>query len=357
MCRAIPLATPPPPPRRHTSLDRKRRVSYIGKSDIHMRPILILALLAMICPLGAWAQPAPTVDGIVAIVGDRVITKKDVDRYVLPVIDTLRIQYGNQPDEYNRRVLALQRSRIDDLVANQLILMDFTNTGYNLPETFIDDQVRDSIRKDYYGDRVKMTKTLNEEGLTMEQFRKKIRENIIISALRDKHIRQELIISPFKIEQYYQTNLDQFKMEDQVKMRLIELTKSKETPESAAKIAAEIVAKLDEGASFAEMASVYSDSAKRAQGGDYGWIERVRSGLRQEITEAAFALKAGQHSQPIDTPAACYIVLVEQLKPAHTKTLSEVRAEIEKNLIAKEQARLQDQWIRRLKAKSFVRYF
>ena len=322
-----------------------------------MRPILILGLLALLCQLGAWAQPAPAVDGIVAIVGDHVITQKDVERGVLPVIDRLRIQYGDQPDEYNRRVLALQRDRLDDLIANQLILMDFTNTGYNLPETFIDDQVRDSIRRDYYGDRVKMTKTLNEEGLTMEQFRKKIRDNIIISALRDKHIRQELIISPFKIEQYYRTNLDQFKMEDQVKMRLIELTKNKETPESAAKIAAEIVAKLDAGASFAEMASVYSDSAKRAQGGDYGWVERVRSGLRQEITDAAFALKAGQHSKTVDTATACYILLVEEVKPAHTKTLSEVRAEIEKHLTAKEQARLQEQWIRRLKAKSFVRYF
>jgi hypothetical protein len=50
-------------------------------------------------------------------------------------------------------------------------------------------------------------------------------------------------------------------------------------------------------------------------------------------------------------------MLVEDRRPAHTKPLAEVREEIERNLIAQENERLQKKWIDRLKAKSFVRYF
>jgi peptidyl-prolyl cis-trans isomerase SurA len=322
-----------------------------------MRFIFILAVVALLQAPTAQAQQAASIDGIIAIVGDEIITKKDVDRAILPAIELLTTQYASQPEEFNRKLLELRRERIEELIARRLILMDFTNSGYNLPESFIEDQVRDRIRQEYYGDRVKLTKTLQEEGVTMDQYRRNIRENLIVRYLREKHVSQELIISPYKIEVYYRTNQNQFKMEDQAKLRLIELTKSKEAPEAAGAIAAEIIRKLDSGASFEELAAVYSESARRNQGGDYGWVERTRSGLRKEITEAAFNLKAGEHSKVIDTPTACYVVKVEELKPSHIRKLSEVRPEIEKTLTAMEQKRLQEQWINRLKSKAFVRYF
>jgi parvulin-like peptidyl-prolyl isomerase len=59
----------------------------------------------------------------------------------------------------------------------------------------------------------------------------------------------------------------------------------------------------------------------------------------------------------IETPNTCYLLLVEQKRPAHVKPLNEVRNEIEQNLRAQEQTRLQKQWIDRLKAKTFILYF
>jgi len=55
-------------------------------------------------------------------------------------------------------------------------------------------------------------------------------------------------------------------------------------------------------------------------------------------------------------PSDYYLMLVEDKRTAHVKSLPEVKDEIEKNLAADERQRLHKQWIDRLKAKAFVRY-
>ena len=62
-------------------------------------------------------------------------------------------------------------------------------------------------------------------------------------------------------------------------------------------------------------------------------------------------------SDIIETPEACYLMLVEQKRPAHVKPLSEVRDDIEATLRTQEQSRLEKQWIGELKKKTFIRYF
>jgi hypothetical protein len=56
-------------------------------------------------------------------------------------------------------------------------------------------------------------------------------------------------------------------------------------------------------------------------------------------------------------PQEFYLMLVEDKRPPHFKTLGEVRDQIEKDFILEERARLERQWIQRLEKKTFVRYF
>jgi hypothetical protein len=59
----------------------------------------------------------------------------------------------------------------------------------------------------------------------------------------------------------------------------------------------------------------------------------------------------------IDTPQAIYVMLVEDRRDAHTKPLTEVQGEIEKNLMTKEREQRQKQYVDKLRKKTFVRYF
>jgi peptidyl-prolyl cis-trans isomerase SurA len=298
---------------------------------------------------------ADMVDGVWAVVADKVITYAQVEEYTRPVEDTLRTQYAAEPDVYQQKYDAALHDSLELLVERELILNNYETGGYNkLPDSLADQLVQDNIRS-RFGDRVTMLKTLQAQGITLEQYRKELLDQYIERGLRSLNVQKNIIISPYKIETYYQAHPDDFKLADQVKLRMIMLNKTSADDTNTLALAREIIGKIKDGAPFAEMATVYSQGSQQHQGGDWGWIDRTV--LRKELSDVAFALKKGQMSDPIDTPNAVYLLLVEDKSTAHLKSLADVRDEIQKTLLIQEQDRQSKAWIDGLKKKTYVRYF
>jgi peptidyl-prolyl cis-trans isomerase SurA len=377
---------------------------------IQMRAFCAVAVAGLILCSGVRAQAA-LANGIKAIVSDTVITYQQVEESAAAALDLLWRQYGNQAEVFEKKRAETRKDALEQLVERQLILHDSKTAGYNWPEPILDEIIQDRIRS-AYGDRTNLIKSLRVDGTTYEKFRQQQRERIIVDQLRAKNISQEIMISPRKIEAYYAEHRDEFKMEDQIKLRMIVLdSTAAATPEARKELAQEILAKLKRGVAFSEMASVYSAGSQQSQGGDWGWIERKK--LNSGLATIAFALKAGQLSDVISRagtqedfwfceydgagkstrarhfvvaedpkskkkmeslveersfenagasanlppPEEFYLMLVEEQKPSHVRPLSEIRDEIEKSLLIQERDRLQKQWIGRLRTKTFVRYF
>jgi parvulin-like peptidyl-prolyl isomerase len=313
--------------------------------------VVILAAILWSTGIAANAQLA---NAIRAVVHDAAITSQEVEIPTLPLIQDLRRRYAGQQQEYEKQLAATLERSLEERVEWQLILHEFSSGGYKYPESVVDEELARRLRSDFGGERSRMIKTLQAEGLTYEKYREQVRERMIVRALRERHISHEVMISPYKIETYYLANQDKFKVEDRVKLRMIVLkAATPEEKERARKIADEIVTKIKEGAAFSEMADTYSSGGK--PGGDFGWADRTT--LRKELVDAAFALAPGELSNVIEAPDACFLMLLEEKKSSHVKALSEVRDEIERNMINEERERLQKKWLDRLRKKTFVRYF
>ncbi len=314
----------------------------------------LLAAAALVSSAQAvWAEP---VDGIMVVVHDSLITQHDVAVLTFPAVDTLMRQYRGP--ELQMQVSRTERDNLEQLVNRQLILHEFKTAGYSLPESVIDELVRSRIRADF-GDEATLSRTLQARGISKEQFRQQIRDQFIVRALREKNVSSEIIISPHKVETYYQAHQDDFKEADRVKLRMIMLNKSGGAEDTQArKLAEEILAKLKdpkEAATFAEMAALYSQDSYRSQGGEHDWIEQKVLG--KELAEAAATLKPGETSGVIETREACWLILLQEKTPARTKPLAAVRDQIEKNLLLDEQKRLENQWIDKLKKKTYIKTF
>lgn len=306
------------------------------------------------CLLSARGQ---LVDGIKVVVDDSLVTHVDVDLDMLGrgAVESLQRQYAREPEMFQKKLSEAESDSLERLLDRQLILHEFKSL--KVPETILDSEVDREIQQEIqsrYMDRMTLQKTLQAEGITYETHRKQIRERIIIGFLSHKNVSSEVIISPHKVEAFYIAHTNDFKMQDEVKLRMIVLTNtpSLEAPQPR-KLAEEILTKLKEGTEFGQLASVYSQVLQRREKGE--WMERAI--LRKEIADAAFKLKAGEYSDVIETSDGCYIILVEDIKSSHMKTLGEVRDQIEGTLKLEERARLEKLWLAKLKKKTFVRYF
>jgi peptidyl-prolyl cis-trans isomerase SurA len=294
-----------------------------------------------------------TINGINGIVHDTVITHQEVRDMTAPALRVLEREFRGQDETIRKKLAQAERENLEQLMERQLILQDFKTSGYNLPESTLDDLVDEEIRKEHR-DRRTLTKSLQARGLTFEKFRAKLREQYVVGAMRQKYISSEIIVSPHKMEKYYGEHRNEFKVEDELKLRIIELRRATDPdgPEPK-KVAEEILLKLKEGASFDEMAATYSQRPQQRKSAE--WFGK--SVLRTELAQEALKLKAGEKSGVIETPDACYILQVEEVRPERYRPLPEVRDQIEQSLLAEERNRLEKQWVERLKKKTFVRYF
>jgi len=320
-----------------------------------MRYICILATI-LVTALLARAEVA-AVNGVCVVVNDAVITFEQVESEIMPVAETLATQYRSDPKMFEQKVQQLRREKIEEMVQEKLILHEFKVSGLQLPESYIEDMIQDRIRKEYYGDRARLTRSLQLRGQTYEMFYQMERDRFIVYQMTKQFISPDkILISPSKIEAYYNSHTNAFNMDAQVKLRMIVINQSPiAEPGTAEKMAGEVLRLLDQGVPFAELAGVYSSGSQRANGGDRGWVER--SYFKPELAEVAFSLKPGQHSKVVTLGESCYILQVDDVRPAHIRTLSEVRLEVETTLKDQEKRRLKDRWIQRLKNKSYIRYF
>jgi parvulin-like peptidyl-prolyl isomerase len=309
----------------------------------------------------AWGQVSSRpllVNAIVAMVNDKIITREDIESAIEAEDQMLRRQFAGQPRVLEEKQAALRQDALELLVENDLILHEFevqaATSGFKFPESVIEDYIKTTIRR-RYGDRLRLIKSLQAQGTNYESYRKRIREDFIIRAMTSQNVSSGILISPFKIENYYASHQDQFQVSDQIKLRMIVLAnKPDRGAEATKKLAIEILAELKAGASFADMASQHSDGSQRSEGGDWGWIEK--SVLRPDLAEVAFALKPGELSDVIEKPEGCFLMRVEETRAAHVRPLNEARDDIERALRAQEEQRLRKEWLDRLRAKSLIKY-
>ena len=85
-----------------------------------------------------------------------------------------------------------------------------------------------------------------------------------------------------------------------------------------------VMAQLESGADFAELAVLYSeDLATQMQGGDLGFFSR--QSVLPAFSSVAFSLSVGEVSDPFESPSGWHVMRVDSRRAAETPELAEVR--------------------------------
>ena len=319
----------------------------------------------------AWAQtpPAPSAqsaaadnlnlrfaNGIVAVAEDKIITVADVMREVSPLLPGVQQRVRNDK-EYNEEIERLYDSAIQDLVDRVLIIKEFRkDEKRHIPVSYVDNAIADELAERFEGDRSKFLAYLRAQGKTLRDYRRDIEENIIYQYMQGQQRKSQSVVSPVRIETFYTENKDRFYREDEVHLRLIQLTRNEgETDALLLEQANVILSRFKGGEKFEELAKEFSKDLKRSKGGDWGPLKR--SDFRKEFSDVAFALKPGEASQPLLLPEGCFILYAESRKFAGIQPIDEVRDQIERILLSQMSRTNNERWLERLRRNGYVKHY
>ena len=145
-----------------------------------------------------------------------------------------------------------------------------------------------------------------------------------------------LVLTDDEVRQYYDANLSQYQTPGQVRASHILLRVDDGDDEAVAARAAELAAEARAGADFAELARRHSEDETNAEnGGDLGSFGRGR--MVPEFENAAFALAAGEISDPVRSPFGYHVINVTEKQEEVTQPFAEVRGAIE-NILKRERS-------------------
>jgi parvulin-like peptidyl-prolyl isomerase len=316
--------------------------------------ITILILLACV------ARAADVfVDGVAAQVNDKSILVSDVMAFVDAQREKLKDQYSGE--DLRKELRKTYSEALDVLIERELILNAYQATSKDqekkIPEQFVSDRIESIIQDMFKGDRAEVTAALEKDGMTFEEWRNVIKNQIIVASMRRANVDQSVKASPQAIRDVYDKNMAKYKMPAKIKLRLIMLKKGETAGDMAVSEAeAEYVAdKLKAGGDFAEMAKKVSQDEKAGNGGDWGWIDV--NILRDELARGASQLRSGQVSNVIETDDGFYILKCDEKGEEKPLSFEEAQPQIERELKQAQSKALYDAWILRLKKSASIKMF
>jgi peptidyl-prolyl cis-trans isomerase D len=143
--------------------------------------------------------------------------------------------------------------------------------------------------------------------------------------------RQKVAVPATDVSRYYNDNTQQYQTPEQIRASHI-LLKTEGKNEAAVRTQAEaLLAQVKGGADFAALArKVSEDEGSKANGGDLDYFGRGR--MVPEFETAAFALQPGQISDLVKSQFGFHIIKLVDKRAAVTRSLDEVRPQIEEIL-------------------------
>jgi parvulin-like peptidyl-prolyl isomerase len=273
-----------------------------------MRTILSLILLALFFRTEPALGQDPAADSVLAVVNGKNITQGDLDFLIL----SRRI-----PKEQT----APARDRLLEILIERQLMREFLDSRKARPgQTELEEQVARIVKliRDGGDD---PEKVLARMGMSEA----KLREELALPLTWTSYLR--LAVTDETLRKYFEKFRSQFDG-TQIRVSQILLRLPADAEEKALTEAQAKLQKLKEdiasgNITFAEAAAKHSEAPSKTEGGDTGWIT-YRGKLPAAVSDAAFALKDGEISEPVRSPFGYHLVTVTDQKPGEL-SLEDVR--------------------------------
>lgn len=284
-------------------------------------PVLPLVVLAG-CAVAFAAEKPRLVEGIVVRVNDRIVTTEDI-----------RARAAEKAAETGRAVPADVYPDLIDDVTNELCLLE---RAVELKIEVNNDEIESELKRIKEQNRITdqegFDKALHTWGMTLDQLKSRIRDNILINRLLFKEV-GDTPITEEELKQRYAKEQDLYRIGERVHLQHVVFPVT-DDPEALQKV----VARARRLAAAARASNDFLGLVQNeiqtgsASGGDLGVV--LLSDLRPEVRDVVDKLKPGEVSDPFLSSAGVHVALVAERVPPSVKPFKEVVDELRQREIA-----------------------
>ena len=303
----------------------------------------------------AAASDAMLVDRIVAVVNEDIITLYDLNLALQPYEAKIKaLNYS--PEKEREALFKLRAELLNQIIDEKLTDQAVKRNNIEVSEKEIDATI----------ERIKAARSLTDEdiragialqGLTMEGYRKAIKEQLLRSILVNREIKSKIVITEDEIKKYYEAHREKYAGETKYHIWNIFIRSSEVVDESAKELALgkmeSIITKLNQGQAFESLAAQKPDSSMDPEGADLG-LYRLDE-LSPQLQKTVKDMKAGDFSPILKTDMGYQIIYVQKIIHTDAKSMADVKAEIQQTLYEDAVEKRFQTWLKNLRKKSYIK--
>ncbi|MEO8132949.1 MAG: peptidylprolyl isomerase [Betaproteobacteria bacterium] len=277
--------------------------------------LLIAALLSAVAQ--AQAPKVATLDRIVAVVNDEVITQYELEDQKRLVTSQLKRAGTELPASD-----VLEKQLVERLINDRAQLQWAKDSGIRVDDA----QVERTIGRIAEDNKMTMTQfreLLKQDNVPYAKFREDLRGEITLARVREREVDNKIVVTEAEIDNYLATQATQIGNAHEYRIAhilvLLPEQASAEQIQARRARAEDALKQLRDGKDFAQVAAGYSDASDALSGGNLGW--RPHGRLPTAFAEVVPKLKVGTNSDLIKSPNGFHIVKLLEERATGGKTV------------------------------------
>jgi parvulin-like peptidyl-prolyl isomerase len=298
---------------------------------------------------GAGISSGEVLDKVMVVVNDEVVTQREFDRAFQPVAKNFEANFKG--DELAARMEDAKKKLMEQIINMKLAISIAKKDKVEVDQAELDKRVEKI--KSYYGDEKTFLEALEDRGTTFTEFKKDISEQMMAQTVVDKEVAQKIVITPTEISELYDKNKDKLISPKTVKLWSIMVRKSEDAAADKKKME-DIIAKLNAGEDFSEVAKKYSEGPYAEKGGDMGEIYKGQ--LLKEMDDAVFSAEKGKLTPIVDTKIGLHVFKIEDIHESKQMELAEVNDFLKSQLFKKKFDEQLATWLEEKKKNAYIAY-
>ncbi len=264
-----------------------------------------------------------------AIVNGTAIPYADFERELDMYTRRLQSQGMTIPDNLKGQV---KKEVVDELISRDLMYQEAQKKKIKLEKDYVKNEI--AKIKQRFPDQKQFEMRMAQMGMTEPLLEQQIARIGLIRALIDKEVTSKIKITDKEAKKFYDENPKYFTRPEEVHAQhiLIKLDKDADDKAKAAaqKKLTELKKKAEKGEDFGELAKANSQGPSAPKGGDLGFFSKGK--MVPPFEKAAFALKPGEISDPIETKFGYHLIKVIEVREPESKSFDSVKDKIIENL-------------------------